>query len=107
MSQIPAPDPVFSQTAEAAASREPSAGTASKRYGIAIVGNDKIIDWLLPFLESYRATNSGLPIYLIPYDDNIATDPPGGGDLRRAFRRGGAYRDRQARARALSGHIQQ
>ena len=44
----------------------------SKRYGIAIVGNDKIIDWLLPFLESYRDTNAGLPLYLIPYDDNIA-----------------------------------
>lgn len=45
---------------------------AGKKYGIAIVGNDKIIDWLLPFLESYRATNSHLPIYLIPYDDNVA-----------------------------------
>jgi hypothetical protein len=47
-------------------------GAAARRCGIAIVGNDKIIDWLLPFLESYRATNSSLPIYLIPYDDNIA-----------------------------------
>lgn len=45
---------------------------AGKRYGVAIVGNDKIIDWLLPFLESYQATNAGLPLYLIPYDDNIA-----------------------------------
>jgi hypothetical protein len=45
---------------------------AQKRYGMAIVGNDKIIDWLLPFLESYRATNAALPLYLIPYDDNIA-----------------------------------
>jgi hypothetical protein len=43
----------------------------SERYGVAIVGNDKIIDWLLPFLESYRETNAGLPLYLIPYDDNI------------------------------------
>jgi len=48
------------------------AGAAGGRYGVAIVGNDKIIDWLLPFLESYRATNSALPLYLIPYDDNIA-----------------------------------
>lgn len=55
--------------------RAPDAETgaaAGKRYGIAIVGNDKIIDWLLPFLESYRDTNSSLPIYLIPYDDNVA-----------------------------------
>ena len=41
------------------------------RFAIAIVGNDKIIDWLLPFLESYRDTNSSLPLYLIPYDDNV------------------------------------
>jgi hypothetical protein len=48
---------------------EPSPG---KRYGIAIVANDKIADWLLPFLESYRATNAATPLYLIPYDDNLA-----------------------------------
>lgn len=48
------------------------AGTPTNRFGIAIVGNDKIIDWLLPFLESYRATNASLPIYLIPYDENVA-----------------------------------
>ncbi len=51
---------------------EGAGATASKRYGIAIVGNDKIIDWLLPFLESYLATNASLPLYLIPYDDNVA-----------------------------------
>jgi len=45
---------------------EGAAAETGKRYGIAIVGNDKIIDWLLPFLESYLATNSTLPIYLIP-----------------------------------------
>ncbi len=45
---------------------------ARPRHGVAIVGNDKIIDWLLPFLESYRDTNASLPLYLIPYDDNIA-----------------------------------
>jgi hypothetical protein len=48
---------------------EPSPG---KRYGITIVANDKIADWLLPFLESYRATNAATPLYLIPYDDNLA-----------------------------------
>jgi hypothetical protein len=66
MSRLPA-NPVFSPNLEAG-----PAQPAGKRYGIAIVGNDKIIDWLLPFLESYRDTNSSLPIYLIPYDDNIA-----------------------------------
>lgn len=44
----------------------------SKKYGIAIVANDKVSDWLLPFLESYLATNAATPLYLIPYDDNLA-----------------------------------
>jgi len=63
-------NPVFSPPRSPAA--EGAAAAPGKRYGIAIVGNDKIIDWLLPFLESYLATNSSLPLYLIPYDDNIA-----------------------------------
>lgn len=42
----------------------------SKNYGMAIIANDKIINWLLPFLESYIATNTATPLYLIPYDDN-------------------------------------
>jgi len=40
--------------------------------GIAIVANDRMADWLLPFLESYRATNAQTPLYIIPYDDNLA-----------------------------------
>ncbi|MEJ0095984.1 MAG: hypothetical protein WDN46_22010 [Methylocella sp.] len=44
----------------------------SKTYGVAVVANDRISDWLLPFLESYRATNEQTPLYLIPYDDNLA-----------------------------------
>lgn len=59
------PAPQGSDTASADASK-------SKQYGVAIVGNDKIIDWLLPFLESYRDTNAALPLYLIPYDDNVS-----------------------------------
>ena len=39
---------------------------------MAIIANDKIINWLLPFLESYLATNAATPLYLIPYDDNVA-----------------------------------
>ncbi len=46
--------------------------TASKKYGIAIIANDRVIDWLLPFLESYQATSAATPLYLIPYDDNMA-----------------------------------
>jgi hypothetical protein len=44
----------------------------AKKYGIAVIANDKIADWLLPFLESYLATNAETPLYLIPYDDNVA-----------------------------------
>ena len=44
---------------------------SEKRRGIAIVANDKVADWLLPFLESYRATNAATDLYLIPYDDNV------------------------------------
>jgi hypothetical protein len=46
--------------------------TDATRDGIAIVANDKVIDWLLAFLESYRATNSATDLYLIPYDGNVA-----------------------------------
>jgi hypothetical protein len=44
----------------------------SKKYGMAAIANDKIINWLLPFLESYLATNAATPLYLIPYDENVA-----------------------------------
>ncbi len=50
------------------ADRAPS----SKTYGIAIVANDKVSGWLLPFLESYVATNAATPLYVIPYDDNLS-----------------------------------
>ncbi|MGH6878872.1 MAG: hypothetical protein ACREHV_16050 [Rhizomicrobium sp.] len=45
----------------------------SDKYGIAIVANDKVLPWLLPFLESYSATNAGIPLHLIPFDDNVAS----------------------------------
>jgi hypothetical protein len=45
--------------------------TNEKNYGIAIIANDRVIDWLLPFLESYKATNAATPLFLIPYDDNM------------------------------------
>ena len=50
----------------------PEIAPTSKKYGIAIIANDRVIDWLLPFLESYIATNAAIPLYLIPYDDNLA-----------------------------------
>jgi hypothetical protein len=43
---------------------------SGEKYGIAIIANDKIFDWLIAFLESWQATNAALPLYLIPYDEN-------------------------------------
>lgn len=43
-----------------------------KAYGIATIANDKVYDWLLPFLESWAVTNRATPLYVIPYDDNCA-----------------------------------
>ncbi|ACK49905.1 conserved hypothetical protein [Methylocella silvestris BL2] len=58
--------------APAAVARPADAATAKPgARGVAIVANDRISDWLLPFLESYAATNANTPLYLIPYDDNL------------------------------------
>lgn len=60
---------------ERAAVRDgPAAAGASAvqaKTGIAIVANDRVAMWLLPFLESYRATNAATDLYLIPYDENV------------------------------------
>jgi hypothetical protein len=45
---------------------------SSGKNGIAILANDKVYDWLLPFLESHRRTNTATPLYVIPYDDEVA-----------------------------------
>jgi hypothetical protein len=43
----------------------------TQRRGVAILANDEIYDWLLPFLDSYRQHNPDLPTYLIPFDDRM------------------------------------
>jgi len=40
--------------------------------GIALLANDKVFDWLLAFLESYRETNAAVPLHVIPFDDNVS-----------------------------------
>lgn len=40
--------------------------------GIATLANDKVFDWLLPFLQSWHDTNSAIPLHLIPFDDNLS-----------------------------------
>jgi hypothetical protein len=44
---------------------------STKNYGMATIANDKVIQWLLPFLESYLVTNASTPLYVIPYDGNV------------------------------------
>ena len=48
----------------------PSVTASPAKCGIAIVANDKILPWLLAFLESWLATNAATPLYIIPYDEN-------------------------------------
>lgn len=45
---------------------------AGKRVGVAILANDGIYDWLLPFLDSFRQHNPSLAVYLIPFDNDMA-----------------------------------
>jgi hypothetical protein len=54
---------------EIAAAPDP---TKAKKYGIAIIANDRVIEWLLPFFESYAEKSPSIPLYVIPYDDNIS-----------------------------------
>lgn len=49
-----------------------SVNNKPESWGIVIVANDKVLPWLLPFLESHRSTNPALPLYLVPFDENIA-----------------------------------
>ena len=48
-----------------------SSSPARKRVGVAILANDGIYDWLLPFLESFRAHNPDMATYLIPFDNRM------------------------------------
>ena len=45
----------------------PAQGLAT---GIATIANDKVYDWVVPFLESWHSTNRATPLYVIPYDEN-------------------------------------
>lgn len=51
-------------------SAPPASACGTLRRGIAVLANDKVLHWLLPFLESYRETNSTTPLHVIAYDDN-------------------------------------
>lgn len=47
---------------------EPDSG----RLGVAILANDRVYDWLIAFLESFRRHNPELPLFVLPYDDRTA-----------------------------------
>ena len=66
--------PVFATPCSAPAGTANSAGMTSSpaKRGIAILANDKVYKWLLPFLESHRQTNAATPLYIVPYDDDVA-----------------------------------
>ena len=46
--------------------------TAISDCAVAVLANDKVFAWLLPFLESYRASNCGIPLHVIPFDDSVS-----------------------------------
>ena len=48
----------------------PGADRDGRRFGIATIANDKVYDWVVPFLESWHATNRATPLHVIPYDEN-------------------------------------
>lgn len=39
------------------------------RLGVAILANDRVQDWLIAFLESFRQHNPDLALFVLPYDD--------------------------------------
>ncbi|MDH3236750.1 MAG: hypothetical protein OEQ29_24800 [Alphaproteobacteria bacterium] len=41
----------------------------SSRVGVAVLANDRVYDWLIAFLESFRQHNPDLPLFVLPYDD--------------------------------------
>jgi hypothetical protein len=41
----------------------------SGRLGVAILANDRVHDWLIAFLESFRQHNPDLALFVLPYDD--------------------------------------
>jgi hypothetical protein len=72
-SRYAAPDAVNRRHTLIQMTMVPTPGAAPrpiKRYGIAVIANDKVLHWLLPLLESHRETNPTLPFYIIPYNDH-------------------------------------
>jgi hypothetical protein len=50
----------------------PETSTRESTDGIYCLGNDRVAEWLGPFLASLRAQEPSIPVYLIPFDDRIS-----------------------------------
>jgi hypothetical protein len=44
----------------------------SGKVGIYCLANDKVLEWMIAFLESVRSHEPECPIYIVPFDDNIS-----------------------------------
>lgn len=45
--------------------------TAPAKCGLAVMANDRVYDWFLPFLRSFRAHNPDMPAVVIPYHNDM------------------------------------
>lgn len=43
-----------------------------RKVGIYCLANDKVLEWMVAFLESIRSHEPDLPIYVVPFDDNLS-----------------------------------
>ncbi|MEX2297749.1 MAG: hypothetical protein WD715_10055 [Dongiaceae bacterium] len=44
-----------------------------KSHAVVTMANDEFLEWFVGFLESFRRYNPALPLWVIPFDDNIET----------------------------------
>jgi hypothetical protein len=45
--------------------------STQETVGIYCLANDRVIEWMIAFLESFRTYEPSRKIILIPFDDNI------------------------------------
>lgn len=71
---VPIPSPIQEQLPQCnfveesmSAGQEPS----SRKYGVVVLANDHVIDWMVAWLNSFREHNPWLAASIIPYDGNV------------------------------------
>jgi hypothetical protein len=45
--------------------------TSDSACGLAVMANDRVLDWFVPFLASFRAHNPDMPAVVIPYHNDM------------------------------------